>query len=180
VTINNGGSLGGNGRAAGAVTVNTGGTIMGGDGDTSTGSPNLSLGSNVNFANGARTRVAVGGTPGTPVNSTFTATGALTPISGANVMTIDLYNDPANPMTFYSSYTITVANYGSTTATAANFSPNALNFLFQGTPVVTVNATNIQLTFTPVPEPATVLGLSAGFAALGGLIRRRWNKTLAS
>ena len=31
----------------------------------------------------------------------------------------------------------------------------------------------LQLTFTPVPEPATVFALAAGALGLGGLVRRR-------
>ena len=33
---------------------------------------------------------------------------------------------------------------------------------------------NLTLTFSPVPEPATVLGLAAGALGLGGFIRRRF------
>ena len=33
--------------------------------------------------------------------------------------------------------------------------------------------TNLVLTLSPVPEPATVLGVAAGALGLGGLVRRR-------
>jgi hypothetical protein len=38
---------------------------------------------------------------------------------------------------------------------------------------VTGNGTDLFINITPVPEPATVLGLAAGALGLGGLVRRR-------
>ncbi|MBX7105449.1 MAG: autotransporter-associated beta strand repeat-containing protein [Gemmataceae bacterium] len=44
---------------------------------------------------------------------------------------------------------------------------------------VTVALGQVNLNFTPVPEPATILGLSAGAFAVGGMIRRRFKKATA-
>jgi autotransporter-associated beta strand protein len=45
--------------------------------------------------------------------------------------------------------------------------------------LLSVNAGQVNLNFTPVPEPATVLGIAAGAAGVAGLIRRRFRKTAA-
>ena len=67
-------------------------------------------------------------------------------------------------------YSITVATFGSSNATATNFSVNPVNFAFAGTSVVTVNATSLVVQFVPVPEPGWVLGLIAGIV---GVVRHR-------
>jgi hypothetical protein len=63
---------------------------------------------------------------------------------------------------------------------AANFSPANFSIANQGNFAAgewtfdsTPDAGTVQLNFTPVPEPATVLGVAAGALGLGGFVRRR-------
>jgi fibronectin-binding autotransporter adhesin len=170
VTVNSGGTLGGNGRVGGPVTLN--GRLQGGNGTTAAGNPTLTTGA-VTFATGSQLRAAVGGaTPAAAVNSkvaTAAAFNAATPAS--SVLEIHLFNDGTLDLTGSATYSVTLANFGSTNTTSANYSVVADNFAFSGTPGVTVTGTSLSLTFTPVPEPVAVLGVAA-LGAISSRIRR--------
>jgi autotransporter-associated beta strand protein len=174
VVVNAAGTLGGNGHALGAITL--AGRIQGGDGVTVTGNPTLTTGA-VTFSNGSTLRVAVGGaTPATVANSQVTTgSAAFNRANSASVLTIHLFNDGTLNLNGLTNYSITLVNYGSTNATAVNYSVLADNFSLAGTPIVSVTSSTLSLSFTPVPEPAVVFGLAA-VGAIGVRLRRKhWN-----
>lgn len=169
VTVGPAGTLGGTGQALGPVTVR--GRVMGGDGVTALGNPVLTAGG-ITFENNSRLRVAVGGsTPAAVVNSRVSAGAAgFNRSAASDVMVIELVNAGDLDLSGGSTYTVTVATFGSTTATPANFSVTAVNFTLADLPVVTVTGADLAVRFTPapVPEPAAALALAAaGLAAVG-------------
>ncbi|MFO0852206.1 MAG: autotransporter-associated beta strand repeat-containing protein [Gemmataceae bacterium] len=178
VVVGPGGTLGGTGQALGPVTVR--GRVMGGDGVTALGNPVLTAGG-VTFETASRLRVAVGGsTPAGVTNSRVSVgAGAFDRSAVSDVMLIELVNAGDLDLSGTSTYTVTVAAYGSTTATPANFSVTAVNFALAELPVVTVTGAGLEVRFVPapVPEPAAVLALAAaGLAAVGlaRLVRPRY------
>jgi hypothetical protein len=97
-------------------------------------------------------------------------------LTGNGQRTIRLVNDGS--FVFGQTYTYTIATMDSTLNFAgATWSVLPGNFFgFAGTPTVTnPGGTALQLNFTPVPEPAAVLGCCA-LAAAGWVAfwRRRW------
>jgi fibronectin-binding autotransporter adhesin len=196
VSVSTGATLGGIGTIGGAVTVDAGGAIRGGaPGGTGT----LSVANNVTINSTASTngilRVEASRTGGDGVNGTanasmisLTSGGILNLNPGTGKFTIDLVNG-ATPLLSGESYTITLA----TVATPGNIQLNGAtapstidpsNYVLQSFAFssfsnvsLTVSGTNLVLTFTPVPEPATVLGLAAGVLGLGGLVRRRFRRS---
>jgi autotransporter-associated beta strand protein len=171
VTVNVGGTLGGTGQALGAVTL--AGRIQGGDGVTAAGNPTLTTGA-VTFSNGSTLRVAVGGaTPATVTNSQVTTgSAAFNRVNSASVLTIHLFNDGTLNLNGLTTYSITLVTYGSTNATTANYSVLADNFSLAGTPIISVTSSTLSLSFTPVPEPATALGVAV-VGTIGVRLRRK-------
>jgi hypothetical protein len=171
VMVSSGGTLGGTGRVGGAVSL--AGRLQGGNGVTATASPTLTTGA-VTFSTGSQLLAAVGGaTQSTVVNSkvaTAAAFNAATPAS--SVLEIHLFNDGTLNLSGSTVYTITLATYGSTNATATNYTVLADNFAFSGSPTVTAGATILSINFTPVPEPAAALGFAA-VGAFGLQLRRK-------
>jgi autotransporter-associated beta strand protein len=169
----NSGTLGGTGAVAGLVTVQSGGTVAPGNG----AAPGmLFAGSGVALNSGSTLSVVAGNNTGA---SRLVITGALD-LSGNGQRTIRVVNDGS--FVFGQTYTYTIASMSSTT----NFAGTTWNVLpgnffgFSGTPTVTnPGGTALQLSFTPVPEPAAVLGVCA-LAALGWVAfwRRRWAGTV--
>jgi autotransporter-associated beta strand protein len=176
VTVTTGGTLGGTGQALGPITLR--GRLQGGDGSSAAGNPTLKTGP-VTFANGSTLRVAVGGASQAAVVNSKVAAGAgvFNPTTGSDVMTIHLFNDGTLNLNGTTPYTITVATYGSTTATNTNYALTADNFSFSGSPSVSSTANALVVQFVPVPEPAVgLVGLAgAGFWYLRRLVSRREN-----
>ena len=191
VSVDNGGTLGGNGRVAGPITVTSGGTIRG-DSGTGTGtltagnvtiasngqlaaniaatgtSSNLALGTNtLNLVTGAKVNLTglAGFTNATPSSynlANFTS-GSTLQLNGMNVadgFVFGNYTEGTGPL---GAVTIDVANLGVTLNTGDQF-------------VLSRSGDALVLNFTPVPEPATVLALSAGIVGVVGLVRRRRNR----
>jgi len=191
VSVENGGTLGGNGRVAGPITVTSGGTIHG-DSGTGTGtltagnvtiasngqlaaniaatgtSSNLALGTNtLNLVTGSKVNLTglAGFTNATPSSynlANFTS-GSTLQLNGTNVadgFVFGNYTEGTGPL---GAVTIDVANLGVTLNTGDQF-------------VLSRSGDALVLNFTPVPEPATVLALSAGIVGVVGLVRRRRNR----
>jgi hypothetical protein len=169
--VNAAGTLGGNGHALGAITL--AGRIQGGDGVTAAGYPTLTVGA-LTFSSGSTLRVAVGGaTPATVVNSQVTTgSAAFNRANSASVLTIHLFNDGTLNLNGLTNYSITLVSYGSTNATAANYSVLADNFSLAGTPIISVTSSTLSLSFTPVPEPAAALGVVV-VGTIGVRLRRK-------
>jgi hypothetical protein len=185
VIVNTGATIGGSGTVGGVLTVNTGGTIAPGN-----SSGTLSVGSNTTVAGtyafelttaGTSAAASTGGSsPALPhiqhdvisVTGTLTFTGSILNInSGAG--STGLVN--TNPY----SWLIATAS-GGITGTPTLGTVSGVDFVAAqtsgGTFTVDTVGNNLFLNFTPVPEPATVLGLAAGAMGLAGLIRRRMRK----
>jgi fibronectin-binding autotransporter adhesin len=189
VVVNTTGTLGGTGRVAGAVTVNTGGALAPGSGGIGT----LTVGGNTLLNAGGRLQVeaAASGT-----SDRVTVQGATTTFDfrTGSILGLSLVTGFSNltPAT----YTLVEMPTGGGvrvlldgTATADG---QVLGTYVQGTGpagAVVINPSGftlgvgdrfdlvrsgdaVQLVFTPVPEPATVLGLAAAGLGLGGLVRR--------
>ncbi len=184
VTVAAGATLGGTGRigdgTGGALTVLAGGTVAPGDG-TSAGVLTLDSNQTATFAGGSTLRIAVGSS--TTSGSQFRTLGAasidltgLTVGSRLNIVLTDV-----GPLQMGSLYTLSVLSAEGTgsilypggfdpslfSVTATNFSADGSGFLIAGT------AHSLDLTFTPVPEPAAVLAAGAAGLGLLGLARRR-------
>lgn len=202
ITVNAGGTLAGTGTVNGAVTAAAGGAIgpAGTTVGTLTVANNLTMtaaapgtGSFFNVlvsrlaANSAAADLLVVSGAANRLNFTGLATG--TPTSGDNKFRINLRSDPANPMVSGESYTITIAQTsgvqrnGTAVGPTYTFDPNdyqlfSPNFsAFNSALLMVDGLNNVVMTFVPVPEPATVLGLAAaGFGAVG-FLRRRFAKS---
>lgn len=167
-------------RGAGAVTGNIAigaGILQGGNVNAASGT--LSVTGNVTATTGSTVRAAVGAAA---TNTSVAVSGTFTRISTTNPFTISLQPDaglvsPGTPtvgpwtvLTFASSD----LPLGVYTAASAN-APFTVT-LADGTPLIdwsaTVGLTGVTInSFTPVPEPATVLLVATG--TLWGLRRRR-------
>jgi autotransporter-associated beta strand protein len=183
VTVNTGGTLGGTGQVAGAVTVNGGGLIRGGSSrtvGTLTLLGNLTLVAGVGSAETTRTTVNSTTASLIQVNGqvNFSTTGATV------APTIDIENATVNPITPNTSYTRTIMTatggfLNNGTAIAAGTIPAGTYALtssdfasFTGVSLQITASNNLVLTFTPVPEPKLVLGLSLFGLAMIRPVRR--------
>lgn len=194
VAVNSGGTLAGTGTVNGVVAVNAGGAIRGdvtGGTGTLTVNNNITLNSTASLDGILRFEATRTG-PGAANAGLIALGGAsstlnLNPGAG-HTFTIDLVNG-TSPLLGGESYTLTLA----TVATAGNIQLNGVSLsanavvagsnytlqsssfsFFTGTSLaVDSTGTGLVLTFTPVPEPATVLGFAAGTLFIAGPIRRR-------
>ena len=203
VAVNTGGTLaGGNttattGIVSGAVAVNAGGRIAPGTPGVTNGIGTLQAGGNVTVTGGTGTTWAVALNPVAP-NTPATAEAG-----GANVSQLRLTN-AAGVLNLASTagtpiaFTLTNATGGSftldqpvsyvvgTVATAGNiqtnggtfnYDPAAFTFTTVGFDAsafaLSVEGTNLVLTFTPVPEPGLVLALAVAGMAAFVWVRRR-------
>lgn len=196
VIVNSGGTIGGTGRTN-AITfnVNTGGTVRGGDANmagTLTVNGLLSLGDNaiigvrVNDASpGAAAAGSGGSTDGTipnPTSNNFihVTNGDLSWDPTKVVFTIDGTGSPFVVGQTYSYQigqidlkdlsTLNISSITSPSQFITTGFNDPTNFTITGGPGT---GGQVYLNISPVPEPATVLGLAAGALSLGGLIRRR-------
>jgi hypothetical protein len=189
VTVNNGGTLGGTGRAEGAVTVNGGGTIRGGD---ATGVGTLTLGNGLTMLSGANLglRITESGAPASqttggssngaipnPTNNNFIDMQASTSFSldPQTQFIVDATGTDFDPLNSYS-YRIGRVNQ--------NLNLLSITDQAQFTTIGFTDSFDFSITgdgagvlylniFQPVPEPTTVLALAAGVLGAGGFIRRR-------
>jgi autotransporter-associated beta strand protein len=176
VTVNSGGTLGGTGTVTGAATVN--GTVNPGDpGRIGT----LSLGPAV-FNSGGKLTVQVNTAPGSGTAGVnwdkVAVAGSLTGSASGGTFTIDfqaagVVNGFDNTIT----QTWPVATFGSTTLTAAAFAVNPVGWtglngatggVFQA--VMNANGGELDVVYSPVPEPGLVVVVAAAGLAAG---RRR-------
>lgn len=184
VDVSTGGTLGGTGSVTGATTVSTGGTLLGGEGTAvnqtlTTGSVTLGNNSNLRLvvANGAgQSDQTIGGASRIASTSTFNR-------DGGALTKIFLTNDGS--LVIGTEYTRRLVTYGSTTTfTNGNFTSGNSEFTVEGTNfnvgsnwTVIVGTGFIDVTFTPVPEPGTLLALgAAGLGLLGAIRRNRGRK----
>jgi len=187
--VNNTGTFEGRGTANGSVTANTGGTISGGISGVGT----LTIGGDLTFTAAAREsfRVTSAGSPAAqdtggsslgsipnPTNNNFVnVLGSFlrTGDTSTYQFVIDGTGAGFDPL---QSYSYQVGNVGTAPTSfafnnQAQFSTVGFSdpFIFSltgnGAGAVYLNIVS------PVPEPATVLGLAAGTLAVGGFIRRR-------
>ena len=101
---------------------------------------------------------------------------------------IRLLNDSG--LTVNNGYSFTIATAGANSAFTISGDPNtacvlnthyiltSANFTFEDVSLARSNGALV-LTFTPVPEPATVLGIAAVALGAGGYVRRRLRGTAA-
>jgi autotransporter-associated beta strand protein len=191
-----GGVLGGNGRVAGLVTVNTTGgtfaaTLRPGD---ATAVGTLELGGGLTVAAGGRVSFRItdastpaaantgGSTLGTLPNPTsnnfINITGGTTTVSSGTVIVLDGTGVTFTPGASYSYHvgqgaggqSFTITNPSQFALTNVPADPASLSFTGTATGDLYVNFTAA----TPVPEPATALGVGlAGWAGLAAVRRRR-------
>lgn len=199
VVVNPGGGLGGTGSISGNVFLNTGSPAGGYiRGDTGTGLGTLVLGSNVTI-NGDSTP-GFGGTILTAVNrmapnsanasliSLTSPTGILNLGVGGSPFVIDLRNTGLSPVVLFETYTINLAQVqtsGNIHLNSVSLPPSTVinpsdyvllsDIPYALTHTLQVNGTGtvLQLTFSPVPEPSTILGVGALALGAFGYIRRR-------
>ena len=168
VLVNSGGTLAGNGAivpnrgslAANTISIASGGTIAPDGASSPIG--NLRLG-----AAGAPASVSINGTYDvnltTTVSDQLTINGSLT-LGGTSVLNASGITSTPGGTTILS-YVIATFDSGALSGTFASTSIPAGS-------VIQYNDNNITL-FIPVPEPGTVLGLTAGLLTCGAWIRRR-------
>lgn len=187
VTVNTGGTFGGAGRAGGPVLVNSGGTIRGGDGSGGT----LTLGNGLTLGSGANLGVqlfdsstpsntpggsTIGTLPDPTSNNYINITSGILNANPANIhIVVDGGGNPFDPLLTYS-YQIGQVNgqnlSGLLVSNQSQFTP--IGFSEPHSFSLTGNSAGaVFLNVSPVPEPATVLGLAAGALGLGRLVRRR-------
>lgn len=181
VVVNAGAILGGSGTVGTGgfqpVTINTGGVVRPGASLTGIDTLTVNTTGTVSFAAGSTLQVNVGSSP--------TAGGRLAVTGGG---TIDLTGlSPTTPMNVYltgvgglelgTPYSLTILDSGATPiAFPGGFDPTLFSvtadFAVTGLTVLNPTAGTVVLSFTPVPEPGSVLLVVAGVAAAGGLRRR--------
>jgi autotransporter-associated beta strand protein len=197
VTVASGGTLAGTGRIAplsgSGVVVQPGGTLAPGPVTSGAGTLTIAGGDTV-LGTGSNFRVRVtGGSPGSGGSSTSPAFPAQTTNTGLDVTVGTLtISDGTNividgtgvSFTLNQPYSYVVARApspGSLTVGSATPSFNFSTIGFSATSLsLTASGNLVILNFTPVtpvPEPATVLGVAAAGLGLAGLARRRSTKT---
>ncbi|HEY3898079.1 MAG TPA: NF038122 family metalloprotease [Chthoniobacter sp.] len=176
VTVNNSGTLAGNG-SVGAVNVASGGTVLPG---SSTGSGLLDSGSEI-FASGSHLMLELGGTTGTNTAgvtySELSVTGTVSLAGNVQVSLFGGYTPRVNDI-FYIilndgsdgiSGTFSNAPGGIFTSDGIQFQ---VNYAANGDSGSTANDVSIQV-LSVVPEPGSWLLLLGGWAIAAGLPRRR-------
>jgi fibronectin-binding autotransporter adhesin len=180
-----GGVFGGTGRAAGQLTVNSGGTLRAGD-STATGMLTVGNGVIMNSGSNLSVRLNALGASGVAAGSGGSSN-SLTSPTNHNYLLVTGGTSSLDPginiivdgtgLTFdQAMYSYKIAQLPGTQSGIMITDPS--RFTFVGFTVQSASLTGdsggaVYLNFTPVPEPA-VLGIAAGSLALGGLFRRRF------
>jgi autotransporter-associated beta strand protein len=163
-----GGTLGGNGRVAGAVSVGSAGRITAG---TDLAGRTLNLGSTLQIDAGKYRVTLFGG--GNDEASRLVVTGAAT-LTNSPTVELDLNGQTVAGLEAGGPRTYTILTASSVTPNG--FAPpnfTSLGFGASEWSLSYPNGNTVVLSFTPVPEPATVLALAAGVLGLAGIVRRR-------
>ena len=198
--VNNGGTLAGTGSlgSTGAlrnVTVNNGGTLAPGNPDAAVGvdpgtlavNGNVNVGAGGNFQVRLTTALVSGGTPGAssggsvgnPANNSYlllNEAGTALTVNGNIVI-----DGTGLAFNQFQEYSYAVAQMPTTAAPInitdqSRFQTIGFAFTPDNISLASDGAGFVYLSFTPVPEPATVLGLAAGALGLGGYVRRRFRR----
>ena len=192
IAVNSGATFGGTGRTnAISFNVNTGATIRGGD---AAGTGTLTVNGLLTLANDAivglrvndatptvSTGTAGSSTEGTVPNPTSNnfidvTNGGLNANPAALLFTVD---GTGTPFEYFQTYSYQIGRVAGQDLSAVNitddskFTPIGFNHPNIDFSVTGNAAGDLFVNITPVPEPATVLGLAAGAMGLGGLMRRR-------
>lgn len=186
VFVNNSGTLSGTGTINGPVNINNLGTVAPGNsvGQLNVGHTQLNIASFYQFEYKSSAVAPVAGVDndllfgltGTTLNLNFSSPNP----SNITISAVLTGQSPLTPVTY------TIARFDTITGAPFGDISNRFNYMgdFLGTPIVMLidGATfdTMTLTFTPVPEPATVLSICAGVSALGMVLRRKWRSCLKS
>jgi autotransporter-associated beta strand protein len=180
-----GGALGGTGTLgpAGATTtslvVANGGRVAPGN---ATLDGNLTVQGNTSIENGAMLDVGMPGTPtGAPnARNRLVTSGNL--VGNGGTLTIRLFGDATSGYSPLTPVTFVVETHAATTGTMPAVVVDTSNFTssIAGIPGFTatgiINAGDIQITVTPVPEPGSILLMAAGAMGAVGFVRRRMRR----
>ena len=171
VTVNSGGTLGGTGRISGITTVNSNATIRAGDA-TGLGDP-LNFQTSLTIASGATLSTRIADAAGSS-NRIEVASGTLSISSTANIHIngTGATFDPTQTYTYLVAQRSGQDLSGLSITDQARFTTSgfdASGFAFKLTGSA---AGDVILTFTPVPEPGTLLALGAAGLGLLGAYRR--------
>ncbi len=195
VTVTSGGTLSGVGAVAGPVTVSPGGKLSPTfDGfhtlavGPTTVVPGATLGITLQFGNGTSAAYNTGGSSTANLgfrNSVLVTSGANSLTLNSPTVTVEMNNSlafltPGSPYSYVVATGVNISPAGAGIPTQVNA---ALTFTNAGADVasligspslfVSADSTMVYLNFTPVPEPAAILAVSAvAFGGLG-LVRRR-------
>lgn len=178
-TVATGATIRGIGTVGGSLTIGNGATVSPGN---SVGTLNAGVGT-TEWAGGGRYLLEynhTGGvfTPGTTIDL-YNSTGTLNlsaPVDGSNPFVIDLrYLGAPGAALQTPTSNIRIATFAP--GGLASFT-NSAQFTFAGDfvgalPTLSISGNDLMLSFTPVPEPTTVLGAVAAVLGVGGFVRRR-------
>jgi autotransporter-associated beta strand protein len=191
ITVTNTGTLGGSGTIGGATTVQSGGRIVGGNGtDTGTlATQNVTiqsggiLAANIAASGTSSNLNVAGNTLNIATGSILNLTG-LTGFTNASNGTYTLATLTGNTLQLDGAATTDGQQFGTFiqgTGASGAVTIDMSNFgqtLANGDKLTLSRTGNsLILTFVAVPEPATIFGASLALIAVGGLIRRRLNRS---
>ena len=200
VSVNSGGTLAGTGAVNGVVAVNTGGTVRG-DLHGGTGTLAVTGNATLNAATGGGGGIAVevAGSAASASASHLSVGGVLnlaglaagTPTVSDPKFVITLFSNTADPLVFGETYSILIAETTQPGNIRRNGSPLAAGTVIDLNDYTLISSafasfdnvelavngagSGLVLTFTPVPEPTTVLGLATAVLGLALLRRRAWS-----
>ena len=174
VTVNTGATFGGTGRSSGAVTVNNGGRLAPGTADAVPGT--LTVFGSITLNSGATFLVRLNGT-GVGQATQLVAQNAVT-LTGST-LTASLGYTPAMADRFF---VINMTSNGFVTGEFAGL-PQASSFTIDGNTAyisyfgdIATNTlqggNDVVISFTPIPEPTTILGLAVAVLLVGRRVRR--------
>ncbi len=178
-TIGTGATLMGNGRIGGSLTINTGAIMAPGN---SIGTLNANVGSVTTWATGGQYTVEYDGSTGLPFVAGssidyFNSQGTLTVSATSGtpfIINLKMLNGGVGAV---GPTSIKIATFAGANPTNPSFTSDQFtvtgDFAASSVPSVSAVGSDMVLTFTPVPEPVTVLGLAAGVLGLAGAARRR-------
>ncbi|MGL6075578.1 MAG: beta strand repeat-containing protein [Fimbriiglobus sp.] len=173
VTVQATGGLGGSGRVAGAIVVASGGSISAG---ISAAAPALATGSTVQIDGEYLVNLfGTGANDISLINSTGNVTyGAASTLKLGILPGTSTVDEIRGAVGVGNTRTYTIASAPSAATSGAFSASDFTSAGFQASEwSITYNANNTILTFTPVPEPTTILGLGALVCGVVAARRRR-------